>query len=75
MVPAKRQRDVKAGFGGALADRLGRGPDPREPLTVSGLPPRVGYPRSADVSDPTQPYVMFPGTPYEHLMLPVNAAK
>ena len=34
-----------------------------------------GYPRSADVADPTQPYVMFPGTPYEHLMLPVAAAK
>ena len=34
-----------------------------------------GYPRSADVADPTQPYVMFPGTPYEHLMLPVIAAK
>jgi hypothetical protein len=34
-----------------------------------------GYPRNADVSDPTQPYVMFPGTPYEHLMLPVTAGK
>jgi hypothetical protein len=34
-----------------------------------------GYPRSADVADPTQPYVMFPGTPYEHLMLPVATAK
>jgi hypothetical protein len=33
----------------------------------------VGYPRSADVADPTQPYVMFLGTPYEHLMLPVAA--
>ena len=32
-----------------------------------------GYPRSADVADPTQPYVMFPGTPYEHLMLPTTA--
>lgn len=35
----------------------------------------VGYPRTADVADPTQPYVMYPGTPYEHLMLPVAAAK
>ena len=35
----------------------------------------VDYPRTADVSDPTQPYVMFPGTPYEHLMLPAAAAK
>jgi hypothetical protein len=34
-----------------------------------------GYPRGADVADPNQPYVMFPGTKYEHLMLPVTAAK
>lgn len=34
-----------------------------------------GYPRSADVADPTQPYVMFPGTPYEHLMLPTTTSK
>ena len=34
-----------------------------------------GYPRNADVADPTQPYAMFPGTKYEHLMLPVTAAK
>jgi hypothetical protein len=32
----------------------------------------VGYPRSLDVPDPSQPYVMFPGTPYEHLMLPTK---
>jgi hypothetical protein len=30
-----------------------------------------GYPRTAD-ADPTKPYVMFAGTPYEHLMLPVK---
>jgi hypothetical protein len=29
------------------------------------------YPRSLD-PDPSQAYVMYPGTPYEHLMLPVN---
>jgi hypothetical protein len=34
-----------------------------------------GYPRSADVADASQPYVMWPGTKYEHLMLPVAAAK
>jgi hypothetical protein len=38
--------------------------------------PRVremtGYPRTADVADASQPYVMFPGTPYEHLMLPTK---
>lgn len=33
-----------------------------------------GYPRNADVADASQPYVMFPGTPYEHLMLPVGGA-
>lgn len=30
-----------------------------------------GYPRTAD-PDPTKPYVMWPGTPYEHLMIPVK---
>jgi hypothetical protein len=25
-----------------------------------------------DVADANQPYVMFPGTPYEHLMLPTK---
>jgi hypothetical protein len=29
------------------------------------------YPRDAK-PDPTKPYVMWPGTPYEHLMLPVQ---
>lgn len=29
------------------------------------------YPRTLD-PDPSQAYVMFPGTPYEHLMLPVH---
>jgi hypothetical protein len=29
------------------------------------------YPRDMD-PDPSQAYVMFPGTPYEHLMLPVH---
>ena len=29
------------------------------------------YPREA-TPDPTKPYVMWPGTPYEHLMLPVK---
>ena len=30
------------------------------------------YPRDLDVKDPTQPYVMFPGKPGEHLMIPVD---
>ena len=32
----------------------------------------MGYPRNVDVADPNQPYVMYPGTPYEHLMLPTK---
>ena len=31
----------------------------------------AGYSRSAD-PDPTKPYVMWPGSPYEHLMIPVK---
>jgi hypothetical protein len=31
----------------------------------------TGYPRTAD-ADPTRPYVMWPDTPYEHLMIPVK---
>ncbi|MCA6113592.1 hypothetical protein J6524_01425 [Bradyrhizobium sp. WSM 1738] len=31
------------------------------------------YPRDLDVKDPTQPYVMFPGKPSEHLMIPVHS--
>lgn len=31
----------------------------------------TGYPKSAD-PDATKPYVMWPGTPYEHLMIPVK---
>ena len=29
------------------------------------------YPRDAK-ADPTKPYVMWPGTAYEHLMLPID---
>jgi hypothetical protein len=31
----------------------------------------VGYPRETD-PDPTKPYVMWSGSPYEHLMIPVR---
>jgi hypothetical protein len=34
-----------------------------------------GYSRSAEVADPTRPYVMFPNTKYEPLMLPVTVGK
>ena len=31
------------------------------------------YPRDLDVKDATQPFVMFPGKPNEHLMIPVQS--
>ena len=31
----------------------------------------AGYPRTAD-PDPTKPYVMWPESAYEHLMIPVK---
>jgi len=31
----------------------------------------AGHPRPGDKPDPTQPFVMWQGTPYEHLMVPV----
>jgi hypothetical protein len=31
----------------------------------------TGFPRTPD-PDPTKPYVMWSGTPYEHVMLPLN---
>jgi hypothetical protein len=30
------------------------------------------YPRDQTVKDPTFPFIMFPGKPNEHLMLPVH---
>jgi len=35
-----------------------------------GVREMAGYPRTPD-PDPTKPYMMFIGTPYEHLMIPV----
>jgi hypothetical protein len=34
----------------------------------------LGYPETAD-ADPTKPYMMWAGTPYEHAMIPVGGAK
>jgi hypothetical protein len=31
------------------------------------------YPRELNVKDPTRPFVMFPGKPNEHLMIPVHS--
>ena len=40
-------------------------------IVGSGAKMLDGYPREAK-ADPTKPYVMWPGTVYEHLMLPVH---
>jgi hypothetical protein len=40
-------------------------------IVGSGATMLAGYPREAR-PDPTKPYVMWPGTPYEHIMLPVQ---
>jgi hypothetical protein len=32
----------------------------------------AGYPRPGEDPDPTQPFVMWQDTPYEHLMIPTN---
>jgi hypothetical protein len=40
-------------------------------IVGSGAKMLDGYPRDAK-ADPTKPYVMWPGTQYEHLMLPVH---
>jgi hypothetical protein len=40
-------------------------------MIVGGGTTTRGYPRSAD-PDTSKPYVMWPDTPYEHLMIPVK---
>lgn len=40
-------------------------------MVVNAMDMMAGYPDSAD-PDPTKPYVMWPGTPYAHLMIPVE---
>jgi hypothetical protein len=40
-------------------------------IVGSGAKMLDGYPREAN-ADTTRPYVMWPGTQYEHLMLPVR---
>jgi hypothetical protein len=44
---------------------------PHVMIVGSGAKQLDGYPRDAK-ADPTKPYVMWPGTPYEHLMMPVR---
>lgn len=38
---------------------------------AAAWPMMKGYPREAE-ADPSRPFVMWPDTPYEHLMLPVE---
>jgi hypothetical protein len=45
---------------------------PNVMIVGPGVREMMGYSRTLDVADPSQPYVMFPGTPYEHLMLPTK---
>ena len=44
---------------------------PHVMIVGSGAKMLAGYPRDAN-PDPSKPYVMWPGTPYEHLMLPMK---
>ena len=44
---------------------------PHAMIVGSGAKMLEGYPREAK-ADPTKPYVMWPGMPYEHLMLPIR---
>jgi hypothetical protein len=44
---------------------------PHVMIVGSGAKMLDGYPRQAK-ADPSIPYVMWPGSPYEHLMLPVR---
>jgi len=44
-------------------------------LMVTGAPAKtLGYTEAAD-PDPTQPYMMWAGTPYEHAMVPISGSK
>jgi len=40
-------------------------------MIVGPAAAKLGYPRNAD-PDPTAPYVMWPGNPYERVMIPVK---
>jgi hypothetical protein len=41
-------------------------------MIVGSAAKSLGYPATAD-PDPTKPYVMWPDTPYAHVMIPVSA--
>ena len=41
-------------------------------MVVNAMDMNAAYPQMAENPDTTQPYVMWPGTPYAHLMIPVQ---
>ena len=67
--------------GASNTDPWATGEDRRQPLDRDRLARddrrgrcedhAAGYQKTAD-PDPTKPYVMWPGSPYEHLMIPVK---
>jgi hypothetical protein len=63
-MPISRVTLAKTAFSGT--------PPPQVDGTAGKAGEMVGiYPKSMD-PDPAQAHVMYPGTPYEHLMLPVD---
>jgi hypothetical protein len=44
---------------------------PHVMIVGAAAPGMVGYAKSPE-ADPSKPYVMWPGSPYEHLMIPVK---
>ena len=71
---------LAGGTDGSNTDPYATGPAPGNHwvstgahVMVVGLAAKMmpGYPRSAD-PDTSNPYVMWPDTPYEHLMIPVK---
>jgi hypothetical protein len=66
--------------GASNTDPFAKGPKPDNHWVQTGSHVMIvgsavkamqGYPRT-DQPDPTKPYVMWQGTPYEHLMIPVK---
>ena len=65
--------------GASNTDPYAKGPKPdnhwvqtgSHVMIVGPAAAKLGYPRNAD-PDPTAPYVMWPGSPYEHVMVPVK---
>ena len=65
--------------GGSNTDPYAKGPQPDNhwirtgpSVAIVGISTMTdGHPRDPDAA-PTKPWVMYPGTPYEHLMIPVK---